>query len=116
MKNIEQKYGLEIYRIIMKAFKKNAQYQVEDIFPKISTSTFFDSTSELGKQKFKQNVIEIYDEVNKITEKHLQLNYIPGFEFEKFPRFTDVWITIIHSLEELEGKEHPAVILPFKKQ
>lgn len=115
MKNIEHKYGIEIHRIMKRVFIRNAQYQVEEIFPKITASAFFNSATELGNHKYKQTVIEIYGEVNKITEKHLKLSYIPGNEFERFPRYADIWIAIINSLEELDTKKYTAVILPFKK-
>lgn len=40
MKNIEHKYGIEIHRIMKRVFIRNAQYQVEEIFPKITASAF----------------------------------------------------------------------------
>ncbi|EEL84314.1 MULTISPECIES: hypothetical protein [Bacillus cereus group] len=101
--NIQQKYGVQIWREIKRnAFKySQKEIKIEDITHLTHVFELFYTETQEGKNRYGQVLFDTFNYINELTEKELRIDYKPKTEIEMFPELKDVWIYFINKLEDL---------------
>lgn len=111
--NIQQTYGVEIWRFIKKTASAYSSFPESEIEPKTYAITLFDKDTDDGKNRYGQVFFDTFEYIKEITGKELKIDYTARTEFIKFPQLHDIWIYFINRLEDLEEQSGEDNIVPF---